>query len=55
MGTFTPFKASSVTLTGPGKTAGTLMNRLFKPLVTLALVAAASSAVAKKTNNHRFM
>ena len=46
MGTFTPFKASSVTLTGPGKTAGTLMNRLFKPLATLALVAAASSAFA---------
>jgi NitT/TauT family transport system substrate-binding protein len=46
MGTFTAFKTSSVTLTASGKPAGTLMNRLFKPLATLALVAAASSSFA---------
>lgn len=46
MGTFTPFSASAVTSTGFGKRAGTLMNRLRKPLATLALAAVSGGAFA---------
>jgi NitT/TauT family transport system substrate-binding protein len=46
MGNFTDFKASSVTLTGSNKPAGSLLHRLTKPLALLALAAATSSAFA---------
>ena len=46
MAIFTSFSASSVALTGSRPQVGSLMRRLFKPLATLALVAATSSAFA---------